>query len=102
MTDSRPFGKLRTTPWSMVGGLSSFVDDVIFFFHCNGIILIQKRAQFRKVTAGVFAGDPGFVYGGDFDDEAWLGFLHLGHEVCAQGLDVGIRDVMIEIKIEDI
>ena len=86
--------------WSMVSGLSSLVDDVIFAFHCNGIILSEKCAQFGEVACGVFAGDPGFVYGGDFDDEARFGFLQLSHEVCAQELEVGIGYVVVEIEIK--
>ena len=94
--------KVESGRRSAVHCLSSLVDDVIFAFHCNGIILSQKCAQFGEISCGVFAGDPGFVDGGDFDDEVRFGFLELIHKVGAQRLDIRSGYVMIEIKIEDV
>ena len=63
-------------------------------------MFVQECAEFGEFTGGVSACDPGFVYGGDFDDEARRCFLQVAHEVCAQSLDVWIGNVLIEVKVK--
>ena len=43
-----------------------------------------------------------FIYGSDFDNEAWFCSLQVVHKVSAQSLNVWTRDMVIEIKVKDI
>ena len=90
---------------TIVCGLSSivyFIDHIIIFMDCNGIILVQKCAKFGKFARGVGSGDPGLIYGSDFDNETRFCSLQVVHKVCAQSLNIRMRNMVIEIKIKDI
>ena len=88
-----------------VNGLLStvyFINYVIIFMDCNGIILIEKRAQFGEFARGVWTCDPGFICGGDFDDEARTCNLQVIHKICTQGSDVWMGNMVIKIKVKNV